>query len=348
MTVLSTSQNDIALAAKALRDGLLVAIPTETVYGLAASAFKPLALARIFEVKKRPFFDPLIVHISKRSQLKKIIDYKVLKSIKGSHNGLSPYLTFKKLTAAFWPGPLTLILPKARELPEIISSGLNTVAVRLPAHTATQKLIKAAGPVAAPSANPFGYLSPTSAKHVERQLGKKIDYIIDGGPSQIGVESTILDLSVSEPCILRPGGIGREEIEALIGPISQIDRSEENPKAPGQLKSHYAPHARLFLYEYGKLFPALLPAEMTTSVDLVFFSRKEAEKIFLKDPPPAGQKVHFLSEHGDLREAASRLFSLLHKLDNLKIKEVYMEKAPPEGLGEAINDRLLKAAAKES
>jgi L-threonylcarbamoyladenylate synthase len=212
MNLLSTNDDDILLAANALTAGRLVAFPTETVYGLGADAFNPAALARIFEAKGRPRFDPLIVHIAALDALPRIANL----------NALSPAARrqFDILSAQLWPGPLTLILPKRPEVPDLATSGLPSVAIRFPSHPVAQNLIaRSTGAVAAPSANPFGYLSPTCAEHVRDQLGERVDFIIDGGLCSVGVESTVLDLSAGPARILRPGGTSRERIEALIGPV---------------------------------------------------------------------------------------------------------------------------------
>jgi L-threonylcarbamoyladenylate synthase len=208
---------EIRTAAEAIRSGLLVAFPTETVYGLGADCFNPTALARVFEVKGRPRFDPLIVHIAELSALDRVADTALV-------NGRILDL----LVSRFWPGPLTLILPRRPLVPDLVTSGLPTVAVRFPAHSVALHLIRlSTGAVAAPSANPFGYLSPTRAEHVRAQLGNKVDYVLDGGPSSVGVESTVIDLCASgRPRILRPGGVSREDLEALIGAV------ESGPAAP--------------------------------------------------------------------------------------------------------------------
>ncbi len=334
MMLLSAQAKDIALAATALKKGQLVAIPTETVYGLAGDAFNSQALARIFEAKKRPFFDPLIVHIGNLEHLELVADLTQL-SAQQLHN-------LEHLATTFWPGPLSLVLPKRKEVPELISSGLSTLAVRWPSHPIAQAVIAQAGPLAAPSANPFGYLSPTRAEHVISQLGQNVDYILDGGPCTLGLESTVLDIGGETARILRPGGIAKSDIEACIGPVELIDRLNEQPSAPGQLKSHYAPRRPLILYERGQLHP-----EQAQSGDaLLFFSDVDREQSLKKGPLPAQVSCHVLSPKGDLREATSELFAILHRLDAETQGRIHAERLPDEGLGFAVNDRLQKAQSK--
>ncbi|MCX7948791.1 MAG: L-threonylcarbamoyladenylate synthase [Treponemataceae bacterium] len=248
MQILSGSPGDIEKAAGALREGLLVAFPTETVYGLGADARNPHALARVFEAKRRPAFDPLIIHLARREELEQVANVGALPE--------SRRALVAVLAENLWPGPLTLVLPKQDWVPDLATSGLPTVAVRVPSHPVAQALLQVAGiPVAAPSANPFGYLSPTCAAHVASQLGERVDYIIDGGPCTVGVESTVLDMTGDVPRILRPGGTPQEKIEALIGPVAVVDRTNARPTAPGQLPSHYAPRAELILYDPGQIPP---------------------------------------------------------------------------------------------
>jgi L-threonylcarbamoyladenylate synthase len=320
----------IRVAADALREGLLVAFPTETVYGLGADCFNTSALARVFEVKGRPRFDPLIVHIAERDALERVADISLL-------GGLGRQ-RLELLIGRFWPGPLTLILPKRSAVPDLATSGLPTVAVRLPAHPAARNLIRlSTGAVAAPSANPFGYLSPTRAEHVLGQLGDKVDYILDGGPCRVGVESTVLDLCAGEARILRPGGVSREEVEALIGRAEgSCSEPAIHPRSPGQLKSHYAPRTPLSVHSRDELLA--LPHE-AGEVRLFFdASSRGAWRGLL-----GGAFV--LSETGNLSEAAARLFDLLHELDGLGASCIRAELAPDRGLGPAINDRLVRAAA---
>ena len=334
MEILSSSDPDLKKAAAALAGGALVAFPTETVYGLGADAFNPAALARVFEAKNRPRFDPLIIHIAALDALSRVVDMAALD--KKAKERLSI------LSEKLWPGPLTLVLPKRAELPSLATAGLGTAAVRFPSHEAAQKLIRYAGcPVAAPSANRFGCLSPTRAEHVTAQLGERIDFIIDGGRTRVGVESTVLDLSGEKPRILRPGGTPREEIEELIG---QVELQPESDKAslsarlsPGQLKSHYAPGTPLFLCERGGL--SLLP-DVPDEGRLYFSAPGTAGGL-------SGNRTRVLSKTGDPFEAAANLFDMLHELDGMGLKLIRAEKAPNLGLGEAINDRLRRAGSRE-
>ena len=343
MQLLSSSDDDIAKAAEAIKAGGLVAFPTETVYGLGADAFNPAALARIFEAKNRPRFDPLIVHIAESGALSRIADTAAMSS--SSKEKL--FILIEQL----WPGPLTLVLPKRPELPDLATAGLATAAVRLPSHPAAQKLIRlSTGAVAAPSANLFGCLSPTRAEHVMAQLGAKIDFVIDGGKTPVGVESTVLDLSRDTPSILRPGGTSREAIEALIGPVELstalpadshgTQGSPSAPRSPGQLKSHYSPHTPLVLCRRGELiargeYPNR-PPNAAQSEGRLYFS-----------PPGNGELTpsdRVLSATGDTLEAAANLFDMLHELDSLGLELIRAEEAPETGLGLAINDRLRRAA----
>jgi L-threonylcarbamoyladenylate synthase len=338
MKILGTSDADLAVAAGALREGKLVAIPTETVYGLGGNGLDPVALARIFEAKRRPTFDPLILHIAGLEELNRVADLSLL-----SRESVD---RLDRLSHTLWPGPLTLILPKRAAVPDLATSGLSTVAVRFPAHGVAQRIIRLAGvPIAAPSANPFGYLSPTRAEHVAQQLGDRIDYIVDGGRCSVGVESTILDLSSGGPRILRPGGTARERIEGLIGPVELWKGTGATPTAPGQLASHYAPHAALELYPRGAL-ERLGPPQ--AGEGYVFFDAPSREAWLRRWGPSVvsgteAPVLRLLSEGGSLLEAAANLFEILHELDSLALKRVYVERVPDEGLGAAINDRLFRA-----
>jgi L-threonylcarbamoyladenylate synthase len=336
--ILSTVPEDIERAARALRDGQLVAFPTETVYGLGAEATNTTALARVFEAKRRPTFDPLIVHIARPEELPTVADLSQLSAERRS--------LVTRLIEHLWPGPLTLILPKQPHIPDLATSALPTVAVRLPAHPVAQELILRTGlPVAAPSANPFGYLSPTRAEHVKEQLGNKVDFIIDGGRCEVGVESTVLDMSSDQVTILRPGGLSRERIESLIGPVHQIDRTTSHPTAPGQLPSHYAPRAALSLYPAGGI-PLQFPAQDERTACL-FFSNESRDQWLASyqgaNPGKAAPLSQVLSPTGSLIEAAANLFDLLHQLDALAVDRILAERVPDRDLGPAINDRLYKA-----
>jgi L-threonylcarbamoyladenylate synthase len=332
MQILTPDDSNLMIAAMALREGKLVAFPTETVYGLGAHAFDSKAVVHIFEVKQRPTFDPLIVHLYSASQLPKVIDPTRISSTQMN--------LIERLIQTLWPGPLTLVLPRNSMIPDLVTSGLPTVAVRVPSNPVAQRLLEFADcPIAAPSANPFGYLSPTRAEHVRDQLGEKVDYIIDGGRCSVGVESTILDISENPPLILRQGGTPQEVIEALIGPIIVMNKATSNPRSPGQLPGHYAPHIPLELYEYRSLPPA------TEQVN------KEAYLFFDEASCLAWQKLYnqklsvfrVLSSKGSLTDAAANLFDVLHTLDSMDLRVIRVERAPDKGLGVAINDRLYRA-----
>ncbi|MDR0720034.1 MAG: threonylcarbamoyl-AMP synthase [Treponema sp.] len=333
MKMLTTSKSDIALAAAALAGGALVAFPTETVYGLGGDAFSGSALARIFDAKKRPRFDPLIIHIADLSTLDKIVLWEAL------DNNARKKLDL--LAEKLWPGPLTFILPKRPEVPGLATAGLSTAAVRFPSHPVAQNLIRLfQGAAAAPSANLFGCLSPTKAEHVREQLGDKVDYIIDGGRTNLGVESTVLDLCAPLPTILRPGGCPREEIEAVIGtvgtgpvPSGPAAAAAGGQPSPGMLKSHYAPLTTLVLHPAGKLRD--IP------------EKKDEGKLYFKTPAgktPLSENTRILSASGDTVEAAANLFEMLHQLDSLGLRLIHAEETPQDGLGEAINDRLRRAS----
>jgi L-threonylcarbamoyladenylate synthase len=306
-------------AAEIIKKGGLVAFPTETVYGLGADAFNPLAVARIFEVKKRPYFDPLIVHVASQGDLDKLV------------NEIPSHA--KKVIEQFWPGPLTIVLLKKEEVPEIATSGLPTVAVRMPRHPMTLSLIELAGsPIVGPSANPFGYLSPTTAEHVREQLGDQIDFILDGGPCEVGVESTIISFSERKPRLLRPGGVPLEEIESIIGQVEIHPRVGDKPLAPGMLPRHYAPRT-----------PILLDWE-DKNLD---FNRDKKIGLLVFQEPRWSFKFHHievLSKKGDSREAAANLFAAIRRLDALNLDVILAETIPEVGLGRAIMDRLRRAS----
>jgi L-threonylcarbamoyladenylate synthase len=342
MNILPPSDEGLRRAAEALAAGLLVAFPTETVYGLGGDGFNRHALASIFAVKGRPRFDPLIIHIAELDSLERIAAPASLE--------LALRNKLDALCARLWPGPLTLILPKQPEVPDLATSGLPTVAVRFPDHRVAQQLIRlSTGAVAAPSANPFGYLSPTRAEHVQEQLGDQVTFIIDGGPCGIGVESTVLDLSTGSPRILRPGGTPRERIEEIIGPVEgpPVDPGRIL-HSPGQLKSHYAPRTALTLHCREEML--LLPYE--PSAAYLFFDRSSWDAWVQAHPYDVAPswtgtaRIRLLSEMGNLHEAAARLFDLLHELDKIGVSVIRAEWVPETGLGAAINDRLSKAAAR--
>jgi L-threonylcarbamoyladenylate synthase len=294
----------IRRAAEALRRGGVVVFPTETVYGLGADALNATAVAKIFEIKRRPYFDPLIVHVVGR------ID-------RYAYDGDS---RIGKLTRAFWPGPLTLVLPKKPIIPDLVTSGLDTIAVRAPDHPVAQRLIRALRrPIAAPSANLFGRLSPTTARHVEL----KVPIVLDGGPCRVGVESTVLSLVEPKAVLLRPGGVPVEDIERLIGPVK---RGSDKIQSPGQLPQHYAPRTPL--------------RPLSSKVP-----RGRIGLLAFRKPRVGFASVEVLSSSGDLREAAANLFASMRALDSRRLDLIVFEKVPERGLGRAIMDRLRRASA---
>jgi L-threonylcarbamoyladenylate synthase len=312
--------NNISIAKDFLEKQQLVAIPTETVYGLAANALDSIAVARIFEAKERPTFDPLIVHVS---GLTDALNYVT---------AIQPSLM--KLAEKYWPGPLTLLLPKKSNIPDLVTSGLDRVGIRVPDHALTLELLRSLRfPLAAPSANPFGYISPTRAEHVQKQLGHKIPYILDGGDCSVGLESTIVGEEDGVIIIYRLGGLSVDQIEAVVGKVSVQLNQSSNPKAPGQLKSHYAPKKPVYLGDlkelqaahFGKKIGAIAFGEQT------FFG----PTILMKN----------LSPSKNYQEAAAHLFSFLRDLDESDVDIITCELLPEQGLGLAINDRLRRAAA---
>jgi len=312
----------IRLAGKIIRTGGLVAFPTETVYGLGCDAMNADAAARVFEAKQRPQFDPLIVHIADLKQLNVVI-------------GSLPALGHR-LIEAFWPGPLTLVLPKQQTIPDLVTAGLSTVAVRMPHHPVAQAFIREAGtPIAGPSANPFGYVSPTTAQHVADGLGSKVDLILDGGPCLVGVESTIVSLVGPQPELLRPGSITIEQLGAVVGSIRRSTSVNQEPIAPGQLSRHYATQTQLTILAAVGERPLLKDNER---VGLLIHSRT-------RDDDDRFAAVEVLSSTGDLREAARHLFAALRRLDSLGLDRIYAEPCKEEGLGVAIMDRLRRCAA---
>ena len=324
-----TARN-LAMLARLLREGELVAVPTETVYGLAADALNAPACQRIFEAKGRPAADPLIVHIQSIRELDLVAE-------------ANPEA--RRLARAFWPGPLTLVLPKKPVIPDVVTAGRPSVAVRMPAHPLLRRLLKlAARPLAAPSANPFGYLSPTTAEHVRLGLGHRIRHILDGGPARIGVESTIVDLRDPEkPRLLRPGGISRTAISRVLGravPVPETRARSIIPRgvgqlAPGQLARHYSPHT---------------PISLHRRLSLAAASKSPLDEAWLFLRKPLKNKrgnIFWLDRTGDSRGAARRLFSLLQRLDEGTWRVIHAELARDGALAEAINDRLRRAASQD-
>ncbi|MGR3760498.1 L-threonylcarbamoyladenylate synthase [Roseobacteraceae bacterium NS-SX3] len=306
--ILTASEEDLARAAALLKAGKLVSFPTETVYGLGADARQGKAVAAIYAAKGRPSFNPLIAHTASAEAARRHVEWTDMA---------------ERLAAAFWPGPLTLVLPlrEGHGISDLVTAGLPTLAVRVPAHPAAHRLLELLdGPVAAPSANPSGRISPTTAAHVAAGLGGKIAAIVDDGPCGVGVESTILGLAGPDPVLLRPGGLAAEDIGAVLGrPLAQRDDADPLT-APGQLLSHYAPSARVRLGAASAVPGELLLGFGPMACDLN------------------------LSETGDLEEAAANLFGHLHRLDALG-QPIAVAPVPEHGLGAAINDRLRRAAS---
>ena len=314
---LAETARSIERAAELIRAGGVVAFPTETVYGLGASAFNALAVARIFELKARPRFDPLIVHIAVMTDVESL--------------AASFPTAARKLAEKFWPGPLTLVLPKLPIVPDIVTAELPSVAIRQPDHPVALALIRAAGvPIAAPSANPFGRTSPTTAAHVAEQFGTELEWILDGGPCRVGLESTIVSFVGPAPVLLRPGGVSLEDIVAAIGPVAVHSSEGERPLAPGQMPSHYAPRTPL------KLLNESDSRDCAGRVGLLSFQRPVDSASFAA--------VEILSEAGDLREAAANLFAAIRRLDAQRLDLIIAEPVPESGLGRAIMDRLRRAS----
>lgn len=308
----------ISEAAGVIRRGGLVAFPTETVYGLGANALDPRAVAKVFEAKARPSFDPLIVHLASSAEVTRV--------------ALTSAPRLVPLAERFWPGPLTLVLPRRGELPEIVSSGLDTVGVRVPGHPAALALLAAAGvPIAAPSANPFGGVSPTTAAHVVEGLGNRVDLVLDGGGCRVGLESTILSLAVEPPVLLRPGGVPRETLAAFLGIPLAVAEDAARPRAPGQLARHYATRTPLRIVDDPQ------PPPSPARVGLLAFAPRAAGGF---------AAVEVLAPDGSLLTAASNLFAALRRLDALGLDGIAAERCPETGLGLAIMDRLRRASAR--
>jgi L-threonylcarbamoyladenylate synthase len=318
--ILAAGEAAVAAAARTLAGGGLVAFPTETVYGLGADAANPSAIARLYQAKGRPAFNPLIAHVGDLAAAQKIARFDA---------------AALQLAEAFWPGPLTLVLPRAEDcvVADLATAGLDTVAVRVPAHPIAREILRAfGGPVVAPSANLSGHVSPTTAAHVESDLAGRIDLIVDGGPVEVGVESTIVGCFESAT-LLRPGGVPRETIERVLGrPLAQVPQQAETegaqPLAPGMLASHYAPRTRVRLNA-----ERVAPGEALLAFGL--------HRLHGADRAVA---IMNLSANGDLDEAAANLFGYLRNLDAKGATTIAVMPIPNEGLGEAINDRLRRAA----
>jgi len=317
------TRGNIALLARRLQRGELVAVPTETVYGLAANALDAKACRQIFRAKGRPANDPLIVHIYSLRELAELC---------------VPNAAALALAKHFWPGPLTLVLPKTDRVPGIVTSGGASVAIRMPQHPVFRRLLKSAGlPLAAPSANPFGYISPTSAEHVRQNLGSKIRTILDGGPSRIGLESTIVDLrDPTSPRLLRPGAISAHDIERVLGiGVSVVktsaSTSDQELVAPGMLLRHYSPRTPVILHDAIK--------DVGAANEAYIFMRKPAGR-------RGGENVFWLDERGRLSGVARRLFATLREVDAQRFRRIHVELAAGDPFAEAINDRLRRAAAR--
>lgn len=318
---MSIISKDIQKAVQLLTEEQLVAIPTETVYGLAGNIFSEKAIKSIFSTKQRPFFNPLIVHIPSIKPLNGLVTHVPEKA--------------KLLAAAFWPGSMTLVLKKSSTIPDIVTAGKGTVAVRVPDHPVTLELLrKLPFPLAAPSANPFGSISPTKPAHVENYFRNSIKMVLDGGSCANGIESTIIGFENEEPVIYRLGALALEEIEAVVGKISIKNKKEEKPDAPGMLARHYAPKTNTFLVD-----DVAAEIEKNTGKKmgvLVFKSSLNNENI----------TEIILSKNGSLQEAASRLYSAMHDLDSKNLDLIIAERFSEFGLGKSINDRLQRATFK--
>ncbi len=311
----TSSPEEIQQAARLLKAGKLVAFPTETVYGLGANALDPVAVARIFEAKGRPFSSPIIVHVSSMEMVHQVVADWPKQA--------------QSLAQAFWPGPLTLVLKKQPRVPDLVTAGLDTVGVRMPAHPVALALIMAAQlPVAAPSANRFTQLSPTTAEHVRQGLGDRVDCILDGGPCTVGIESTVLSLADGVPVLLRPGGISREQIEHVIGPITQ---QRETPAgshpAPGMHPRHYSPRTKLLLVENGEIPSSGKGAYLQLHL------------------PPKAKVQHIVRMPGNVSAYAAQLYRTLHDLDSRHYDWIAVDAPEDAPEWESVRDRLTRAAA---
>ena len=316
---MSIISNDINKAVAILNSEDIVAIPTETVYGLAGNIYSEKAIRKIFEVKKRPLFNPLIVHLYSVKQLNEIVTNIPEKA--------------QKLAEAFWPGSLTLVLKKNEAIPDLITAGKDTVAVRIPNHPVTLQLLKTLDfPLAAPSANPFGSISPTKPEHVARYFKNDIDQVLDGGVCSNGIESTIIGFENDEPIIYRLGALAIEDIEAVVGKVTIKNSKEISPDAPGMLDRHYAPSTQTFLTD---TILEEIKKHIGKRIGILVF------KSDLKQPTITTQII--LSKDGDMVEAASKLYDAMHDLDHQNLDVIIAERFPDFGLGKSINDRLQRA-----
>lgn len=314
--------NDLEKAVQALVHNEIIAVPTETVYGLAGNAYNETALFKIFELKKRPLYNPLIVHIKSVSFLQQVA-------------ADIPEIAIK-LAEAFWPGSLTLILNKKPHIPDMVTAGKDTVAIRVPNHPLTLELLNLLDfPLAAPSANPFGSISPTSAQHVYNYFEDELGIILDGGFCEKGIESTIIGFENNKPILYRHGSVVLEEIESLVGKVIVQTKNDSSPTAPGMLSSHYAPKT---------------PTYFTNDVSglIADFSDKKIGLLLYKNEITGENILHqeILSKKGDLKEASKNLYAALHRLDQSKPEVIIAERLPESGLGKSINDRLQRAAVR--
>lgn len=328
--IVQATPEAIAQAAERLRAGGLVALPTETVYGLGADATNDRAVAAIFEAKGRPTFNPVIVHVATRAQAEEIVDFDIRARL---------------LAELFWPGPLTMILPRREgsAVSLLCSAGLPTVAVRCPSHPVARQLITALGrPIAAPSANASGTLSPTTPQHVAQSLGEKAGMILAGGKAAVGLESTVVDLSGAVPVMLRPGGVTLDELQMHLGEVQvELEPVNDKPKSPGQLLRHYAPRTALRLHAVD-----VREGEALLAFGSLKFMGMQGGG-FAKQKLPDGWLMN-LSETGDLNEAAANVFAMLHALDECGATTIAVMNIPDTGLGLAINDRLKRAAGAQA
>lgn len=316
-------QDKLNIAARLIRDGELVAFPTETVYGLGANAYNTTAVGKIFQAKGRPADNPLIVHISDREMLEPLIRF------------MPPCA--EQLIAAFWPGPLTLVFPKSEDVPAIVTAGLDTVAIRMPSHPVAHAFIYRAGvPIAAPSANLSGKPSPTRIKDVVEDMDGRIACIIDGGDCDVGLESTVIDLSAQTPVILRPGGVSKEELERVIGPLKVHEGTTEKPASPGMKYRHYAPDAQVILVQEPERFQSVIDAEKKAG--------KRVGALVLGDRHVRADLVMRLG--ATIEEAGKTLFALLREMDRQGADIIIVESMPETGRGRAVMNRLKKAAGK--
>lgn len=313
---------DISIAKSVLQNNELVAIPTETVYGLAGNAYSEIAIKKIFDLKQRPYYNPLIVHLKSAACV-----FDIATDIPE---------TALQLMDRFWPGPLTLVLKKQDHISDLITAGKSTVAVRVPSHPLTLALLNELDfPLTAPSANPFGSISPTNADHVYNYFGEALAAILDGGPCEKGLESTIIGFEGSQPILYRLGAISTEEIEATIGKLSMLTNNDTSPNAPGMLSRHYAPKTSTYLSsnvaEYINQFEG-------KKIGLLVFKQPiQNDNVFIQE---------VLSASGDLNEAAKNLYAAMHRLDQSELDLIIVEKLPETELGNTINDKLARATKK--